>query len=591
MRNNLSLLRKQSAFQLLAASLLACTSAHVGADDGNLEIIRSQQRQQQLERQLNPAVDVRLEQPLPAAKALLRHDSETPCVTINEIALAADAPPRFSLLLPRLVRQSGFRPGMCLGSEGLQQLQTLAQNITISQGLITSQVYIAPQDLNSGRLALSVAPGKIGAIRYEENQGDSASVGRIGAFANKFPAKSGDVLNIRDIEQGLENLRRLPSVEADIRIEPAAEEGRSDIVVDWQQSRPIRFNIGIDDSGSKTTGKYQGSLAVSLDNPLGLSDLFYLSYSHDLGHKAAYTDSDGFTTGSGTRGFGLHYSVPVGKWLLALNHNTYRYHEATEGYNINYDYNGKSENSHISASRVIYRDARHKTTATAKLWRRQIRQYLDHTEIGVQHRRTAGWALDLHHRAYLGNAVLQAGLGYKRGTGAQGSLKAPEEYNDENDTIPGTSRMKILSAHLGVATPFHIGKQAFSFDSDWRAQWNHTPLVPNDKLAIGGRYTVRGFDGESSLRGERGWYLQNNLNWHYRPAHQIYLGLDIGRVSGRSTEGLPLQQLSGAVIGIKGAQKLGGIIGYDLFAGKPLHQPARFQTASPVYGFSLNYSF
>ena len=88
-------------------------------------------------------------------------------------------------------------------------------------------MYIAPQDLASGRLKLSVEPGRLGSIRYEENQGDAASVGRISAFANKFPNQSGDILNLRDLEQGLENLRRLPSVAADIRIEPGEMEGQA----------------------------------------------------------------------------------------------------------------------------------------------------------------------------------------------------------------------------------------------------------------------------------------------------------------------------------------------------------------------------
>lgn len=44
-----------------------------------------------------------------------------------------------------------------------------------------------------------------------------------------------------------------------------------------------------------------------------------------------------------------------------------------------------------------------------------------------------------------------------------------------------------------------------------RAQWNRTPLTPQDRFAIGGRYTVRGFDGETSLMGERGWLLRNDI--------------------------------------------------------------------------------
>lgn len=560
------------------------------ANDADTEFNRNQQRQQQLDNRLIPDVDVRLGGDLPARAPFKLGAPESPCMAVQEITLN-DAPDEFAFIVPTLVKQSGFIPGMCLGSKRLQHLQTLAQNIAIAKGFLTSQVYIAPQDLASGRLKLSVEPGRLGSIRYEENQGDAASVGRISAFANKFPNQSGDILNLRDLEQGLENLRRLPSVAADIRIEPGEMEGQSDIVVSWQQPRPLRFNINANDAGSKTTGKYQGSLALSLDNPLGLSDLFYASYSHDLGHKASYTDAEGITTGSGTRGYSLHYSVPVGHWLFAWNHNGYRYHEAVEGIHSNLDYNGKSHHSNISASRVVFRNARHKTTLGAKLWQQQSQKYYDNNEIEVQRRRTAGWAADIGHRAQLGWGSLYGSLAYKRGTGMRGSLKAPEEFNEENDIIPGTSRMKIIHATLGAAVPFQIGRHYFSYNGEIFAQWNKSPLVSQDHLAIGSRYTVRGFDGERNLSGERGWYGQNNLNWHYLPEHQAYLGLDYGRVSGLSTRGLPAQKLAGAVIGLKGAQALGGLLSYDVFIGKPLSKPAHFQTERTTYGFNLNYSF
>ncbi|UOO82473.1 ShlB/FhaC/HecB family hemolysin secretion/activation protein [Uruburuella testudinis] len=578
----------KSVFIFALSSQAGAAFAH----DGDAELIRNQQRQQQLDAQLTPAVDVRLDRQAAAQPAWQPGEAEHPCMAVDEIVLSGDQHTTFSFIVPKLMKQSGFQPGMCIGSNGMQQLQTLAQNIAISQGFITTRVYIAPQDLNAGRLTFTVQPGRTGNIRYEENNGRPEHSGRISAFANKFPNAQGDILNLRDLEQGLENLRRLPSVAADIRIEPGEQEGRSDIIVRWQQERPFRFDIGINDSGSKTTGKYQGYAALSIDNPLGLSDLLYLSYNHDLGrHKASYTDRDGIKTDSGTRGYSLHYSVPAANWLWAWNHSGYRYHEATEGINSHIDYNGKSYSSSISAGRVLFRNARHKTTATAKLWRRQTRKYYDNNEIEVQRRQTAGWAAELSHRTRLGRADIHGILAYKRGTGMQGSLKAPEEFNDDNDTIPGTSRMKILTASLSAGMPFGIGKQVFSYDTEIYAQWNKSPLVSQDRLSIGGRYTVRGFDGEQNLSGERGWFWQNNLNWHYLPEHQLYTGLDYGRVSGLSTQGLPTQKLAGAVIGLKGTQRLGGVWSYNVFAGKPLSKPAHLKTAATTYGFNLNYNF
>ncbi|MBS2699723.1 ShlB/FhaC/HecB family hemolysin secretion/activation protein, partial [Salmonella enterica subsp. enterica serovar 1,4,[5],12:i:-] len=95
-------------------------------------------------------------------------------------------------------------------------------------------------------------PGRIGDIRFEE------PVSWRGRLWNAIPASRGDILNLRDIEQGLENFRRVPSANADIKIVPGAQEATSDLQVNWHEGRPVRLSLGLDDSGSKSTGRYLG---------------------------------------------------------------------------------------------------------------------------------------------------------------------------------------------------------------------------------------------------------------------------------------------------------------------------------------------
>ncbi|CWP51971.1 TPA: two-partner secretion system transporter HrpB [Neisseria meningitidis] len=560
----------------------------LAADENDAELIRSMQRQQHIDAELLTDANVRFEQPLEKNNYVLSED-ETPCTRVNYISLDDKTARKFSFLPSVLMKETAFKTGMCLGSNNLSRLQKAAQQILIVRGYLTSQAIIQPQNMDSGILKLRVSAGEIGDIRYEEKRDGKSAEGSISAFNNKFPLYRNKILNLRDVEQGLENLRRLSSVKTDIQIIPSEEEGKSDLQIKWQQNKPIRFSIGIDDAGGKTTGKYQGNVALSFDNPLGLSDLFYVSYGRGLAHKTDLTDATGTETASGSRSYSVHYSVPVKKWLFSFNHNGHRYHEATEGYSVNYDYNGKQYQSSLAAERMLWRNRFHKTSVGMKLWTRQTYKYIDDAEIEVQRRRSAGWEAELRHRAYLNRWQLDGKLSYKRGTGMRQSMPAPEENG--GGTIPGTSRMKIITAGLDAAAPFMLGKQQFSYETAIHAQWNKTPLVAQDKLSIGSRYTVRGFDGEQSLSGERGFYWQNTLGWHFHPRHQFYLGADYGRVSGESAQYASGKRLAGAVAGFRGSHKVGGIFAYDLFAGKPLHKPEGFQTANTVYGFNLNYSF
>lgn len=202
----------------------------------------------------------------------------------------------------------------------------------------------------------------------------------------------------------------------------------------------------------------------------------------------------------------------------------------------------------------------------------------------MQRRATAGWELGLAHREFIGEATLDASLAWRRGTGAFGALRAPEEKFDE-----GTSRFRIATAELGLNAPFQFGAQKLRYTGLWRAQWNHSPLTQQDQFSIGGRYTVRGFDGESSLMGERGWLLRNDIGWALgETGGELYAGIDHGQVDGRSTEGLAGRRLTGGVIGLRGAWKG---LNYDFFVGAPIRRPEGFRTARTSAGFNLNYSF
>ncbi|WP_308021109.1 ShlB/FhaC/HecB family hemolysin secretion/activation protein [Neisseria bergeri] len=577
----------------LSAGIIAPATLLAAPNPAEIRIqqdIQQRQREEQLRQTMQPESDVRLHQKNTGetVNQLMGDDSSQPCFAINEVVLEGEHHTRFQFALKRALRETGFKAGKCLHAGDINQIMSLAQNALIGRGYTTTRILAAPQDLNSGKLQLTLMPGYLRSIRINRSNDDQTHAGRIAAFQNKFPTRSNDLLNLRDLEQGLENLKRLPTAEADLQIVPVeGEPNQSDVVVQWRQRLlPYRVSVGMDNSGSEATGKYQGNITFSADNPFGLSDMFYVNYGRSIGNVPDETDSSGSLKKGGTHNYALHYSVPFGKWTWAFNHSGYRYHQAVAGLSAAYDYNGKSYNTDLGFNRLIYRDAKRKTHVGAKLWTRETQSYIDDAEITVQRRRTAGWLAELSHKEYIGNSTAQFKIAYKRGTGMSDALRAPEEAFGE-----GTSRMKIWTASADVNTPFQIGKQLFAYDTSVHAQWNKTQLTSQDKLAIGGHHTVRGFDGEMSLSAERGWYWRNDLSWQFKPGHQLYLGADVGHVSGQSTKWLLGQTLAGTAIGIRGQIKLGGNLHYDIFTGRALKKPEFFQSRKWVSGFQVGYTF
>jgi len=575
----------------LGLPLMALAQNAPTAPQPIIEQQRQQERERALREQNERTVD---ERPTAAPVAAIKRipDGESPCFLIKRITLIGEHSESFQWALDQLLDVSGADDdgplNRCLGTAGVNVVLARAQQALIARGWVTTRVLAAPQDLSTGTLALTVVPGRIAAIRFSADSVLPSPLAGRATLATAIPASSGDLLNLRDIEQGLENLKRLPTQEADIQIEPStspnARPGDSDLVVKVVQKFPMRVALSLDDSGTKATGRHQAGATVSADNLLGLNDLFYVSGGHSI-------DSHFFGDPlHGTESQTAHYSVPYGYWLLALTASTSRYHQSVAGAYVDYVYSGKTQNQEVKLSRLIYRDQVRKTTLSLKAFRRESSNFIEDTEVENQHRVVGGWEASLNHREFIGEATLDGTLAYRQGAGAFGALPAPEETHGD-----GTSRMRLTTAEVSLNAPFSLnlgdapGAQKLRYSGLMRAQWNATPLTPQDRFSIGGRFSVRGFDGEASLLGDRGWVIRNDIGWALgQRGAELYSGVDYGHIGGQSTVGLTGRHLAGGVIGVRGALSK---VNYDVFVGAPISKPAGYRTAKVTMGFNLNLAF
>lgn len=541
-----------------------------GSDQAEQEFLRQQERERALRERQEARPDVRLPRPEEDRTARLPA-AESPCFVIREIRLHGEDADRFRWALRAADPRDDPASGRCLGTAGISTVLKRVQNAIVSRGYVTTRVLAPPQDLTKGRLVLTVVPGRVRAVRAAQGSDPRAS------FWSAVPRRSKDLLNLRDIEQALENFERLPTVAADIQIAPAdgeqASPGESDLLVDWRQAKLFRVNMSLDDSGSQATGKLQAGATLSVDHGLMWNDLFYVNIGDSV-----FNGSSGSATSWTT-----HYDVPLGYWSLGATAGGYDYRQTVSGATETYVYSGSSRNAEVRASRLLFRDATTKLGAYARGWWRESDNFIDDTEILVQRRRNAGWELGLNYKRFFGTATLDTGVAYRRGTGAFDALPAPEEEFAE-----GTSRMALVTADARFGVPFRLGRQSLRYLAVWRAQWNRTPLVPQDRLSIGGRYTVRGYDGEASLTGERGWLIRNDLGLALGASQEIYLGIDHGHVGGPSVRIQPNDRLTGAVIGMRGGWRSGY---WDVHVGTPINSPKSFPAAYTTTGFNLSWSY
>jgi hemolysin activation/secretion protein len=146
---------------------------------------------------------------------------------------------------------------------------------------------------------LRYLPGSISAVKGE---------GAIGWWRTALPTGPGRELNQSDLDQALENIRRLGSlVDAAIDIAPGPELGDSDIIIKPGTGKRWHGNLGGDNGGMDPVDKYQVNAGLALDSPLFLYDklsVFWNSSAH-------WRDAD-----SNTRAASFNYSIPIGYWTL-----------------------------------------------------------------------------------------------------------------------------------------------------------------------------------------------------------------------------------------------------------------------------------
>lgn len=606
----------------------------------NQQIQNQQQRDEALRQQNQQNPNVRIDpQTLPNSPTVSTTAPSTPdttCFPIHHIAYTALTPTalkdlhHFDFALAPATHGNTRLLGKCLGLNDINKLVSDTQNRIINQGYATTRVVVGNQNLKSGTLLLTIIPGYIDNLKADtsksvkaipvttkntlnlnhtavsgksdttaSNPSPSLSEPLPANFANALPLTSGDLLNIRSLETGLENLKRVPTADADFSIAPSSQinqPGYSDIIINYAQKRRIRVGIGIDDSGSKAAGKYQGNVTLSLDNPTWHNDLLYLTYGHDLNKLENKLKNDrNDDKQQGSENYNLGYSVPVNNWQFNANASHYTYDQTVAGANQDYTYSGESDNITLGTSYLAHRDAKSKTYLTGGSYYKSQKNYIDDTEVQVQRRKVAGWNAGVRHEASIGNTKINADVNYQRGTAAFGAIIPPEELFNE-----GTNRTGIYKASLDINSPFQLqfkGKpQQFNYHGLLKGQYAQDALVPSERMAIGGRYTVRGFDGERSLSGDNGILLRQELSAYLgQTPHALYLALDAGHVNMKNSQQDELllgHDLIGAAIGIKGnIQPLHA--SYDIFTGYPIKQPKGFSGKDNHWasGFSLNFEF
>ena len=439
----------------------------------------------------------------------------------------------------------------------------------MARGFSTSRIVVPEQNLSSGELHLVLLVGYINTVRFAEGS-DTLY------WKNLFPFHEEDILNVRDIEQGIEQAKRIPSQDISVQLLPSEQPQRTDVVLTVKRGKNFYGTISVDDSGLEDTGKLQWYTSIGIDQPFHKNDLLRIGMNLDGAH-------DGYE--KGTRGHNISYTYPYGRHTFSFSYQRSKYHQTVESIPYNFISAGDSNISTLSWDYVLHRSAAMKTSMDIRLRKRNAHSFLNDVELPIQAMHQTSMEVGFAERLYLQRDTLYFRLAHRFGLGWLGAQKE-KPYDDAPKTL---YRMWLLD--IDFVHPFEFSHRPATFTTSFHGQYtmDDMRLYGVDMISMGNRYTVRGFDGEVTLMGTNGWYLRNELSTRFpKQKAELYLGLDVGAVYGYGTEVYNGHVIAGTVLGLRGAMDM---LSYDIFAAKPIQKPEGFRTPDVTYGFSLGMKF
>ena len=388
--------------------------------------------------------------------------------------------------------------GTCMRLDDINALLNDITQLYFSKGYVATRAYIAPgQDLSTGILEIMVVEGKLEGIILEDNKDNKTA-----NLNFAFPGMIGKSLNLRHIEQGLDQINRLPSNNATIAIQPGKEPGGSTLVVTNEAREPFTYSMSMNDLGSNSTGKGQMSLMGSVDNPLGIDDSFGLTYRR----------STPFNNFKYSSSIVTNYSLPYGYWTFSLAGSYSDY--VTRIPLSSGDY-AKSSGTTLELSgtvdKVLYRDQTSRLTAYGTLTTRDVVNYLEGNLIEVSSYDLLPLEVGFNYNTLLLGGLMDSRFAYVRGISPK-TLSIEGPIGVPSETGPQAQFDNKFEIDFGYTKPFKLGdNNDILFTSRLTSQCaGEDVLYPSEQISIGGFYTVRGYS-DVSVSGDTGGYLRNDL--------------------------------------------------------------------------------
>jgi hemolysin activation/secretion protein len=425
-------------------------------------------------------------------KEKIEESKDSTCFEINKIVV--DGNSKISDKEIRALTYSDINRCISLGE--INKIVKKIQELYSDSGYITSRVILKRQNLGSKILKIFVIEGKINRIIFNPKK-SAKFLEKKSAFGDI----EGDVLSLRDLEQGLENLSTLSSNNAKFDLKPSDKHGFTDVIIENKKSFPVNGSISMDNKGSKSTSIYQGHINLNTESLFGLNELISFTYDRDL----AFNDALNYN-----KTYGLFFSMPY-----AYNTFSYSISYSQNLYTASRLYNTYSTglNQILKLERTLHRTKASKTKAHLSIIYKDTKSYINGTLALEPSRTRYTFNSGINFNTPISLYLINLGLEYYRGIRNEND----DEGNAYRDETSIEKKFQKILATANVTYSNRVKNIPISISSALTYQYSNDILYSGEQIGVGGLYSVRGFLG--GLIGEQGYHVRSSANF----THRVYM--------------------------------------------------------------------
>ncbi|PJG59883.1 ShlB/FhaC/HecB family hemolysin secretion/activation protein [Aeromonas cavernicola] len=502
---------------LILASVGAVALAASPAEQQDIE----QRQRALLEEAARQRDEVSRQQVLPITPTGPASEASGPCFQVTKIqfdgASQLTEDQQHRLATPYLNR--------CMGLAQINQLIRDTSQWYVAQGWVTSRAFLPEQDLAQGTLTIAILEGRIEAIRVN---GQPDRITR-----TLFPGLIGQVLNLRDLEQGVDQLSRLRSLSYQLDIQPGTLPGHSIVNLNGSQGVPWQGNLEFDNSGQNSTGAEQGRLSLSADNLLSLAEQWTLAAARSTDGRPSHQASN----------WQAGISLPYGYWLFDVGYQYSDYRNDLRSRGFIYDSRGDTRTTTGNLTHTLYRDGQTKLAGVLGITHRQSRNFIMDQLLDTSSYQLSSLRLGTNLATRVDRHFFTLNPALTLGT---------DWFGADSDHGRAAQWPQAQFTKWGLFGSYSTAGEQWGWLSTLNGQWTSDRLYSVERLSLGGDASVRGFK-EQSISGDVGGYLRSEVSWqgavpHWLGQWRSWLALDMGRVD-MAEQGDGWHDLVGTAIG------------------------------------------